>query len=97
VKGSVLVKRSGSRLLARVVVRRKALSGGRSTKQVQVGRKLRPRVGAGRATFSVALNAVARRALRRRERLTIVLRLTITPPSGRAFTASRTVLQRPPR
>jgi hypothetical protein len=97
VKGSVLVKRSGSRLLARTFARRKALSGGRSTKLIQVGRKLRTRVGPGRVTFSVALNATARRALRRSGRLSIVLRLTVTPPSGKAFTASRTVILRPPR
>ncbi len=97
VTGSVLVTRSGSRLLARAFARRSALSGGRGRRLVLVGRRLRSPVGAGRVGFSVALNHAARRALRRHGRLTISLRLTVTPPDGKPFTASRGVVLRRPR
>jgi len=70
------------------------LYGGRSPLQVQVGRRLRSGVGDGRVTFAAALNPVARRALRRNGRLSISLRLTVTPPEGKAYTATRTVVLR---
>jgi len=94
VRGSVLVPRAGSRLLARALARRRTLYGGRSPLQVQVGRRLRSGVGDGRVTFAAALNPVARRALRRNGRLSISLRLTVTPPEGKAYTATRTVVLR---
>jgi hypothetical protein len=76
-------------------VRRTALSGGRSVKQVEVGRRLRSSVAAGRASFTVALSATARRALRRNGRLSISLRLTVTPDEGKSYTATRPVILRP--
>ncbi len=95
-RGSVVVRSAGSRLLARAFARRGALSGGRSALQVQVGRQQRSSVGAARVTFAVPLSAAARRALRRNGRLAITLRLTVTPPSGRAYTAARLVILRAP-
>jgi plastocyanin len=96
VRGSVNVARAGSRLLARAFARRGALSGGRSAVQVQVGRQLRSSVGPGRVSFSVALTATARRALRRNGRLSIALRLTVTPAAGgKSYTAKRLVTLRP--
>lgn len=97
VRGSVRVARSGSRLLARAFVARNVLYGGRSRRQVQVGRQLRTKAGAKRVTFSTALSPVARRALRRRGKLLISLRLTVTPTRGKSYTARRTVILRPPR
>jgi plastocyanin len=93
-RGSVSVRSARSRLLARAFARRGALSGGRSTLQVQVGRQLRASVGPGRVSFSLVLNAVARKALRRNGRLAIVLRLTVDPESGATYTAQRTVILR---
>lgn len=95
VRGTVRVARAGSRLLARALVRRGALSGGRSRTQVEVGRQLRSRVGASTVTFAAPLNAAARRALRRNGRLSISLRLTVTPADGESYTATRTVILRP--
>ena len=46
-------------------------------------------------TFATPLNAAARRALRRNGRLSISLRLTVTPAQGDAYTATRTVILRP--
>ncbi|MDX6708627.1 MAG: hypothetical protein QOI48_4473 [Solirubrobacteraceae bacterium] len=94
IRGSVNVRSAGSRLLARAFARRKALFGGQSTRQVQVGRQSRASVGAGRVAFAVQISAVARRALRRNGRLAISLRLTVTPPSGPAYTATRPVTLR---
>ena len=79
------VTRAGSRLLARAFARRRALSGGRSNRQVQVGRQSRSGVGGARVAFAVRLNSAARRALRRNGRLAISLRLTVTPPLGNAY------------
>jgi plastocyanin len=94
IRGSVKVSSAGSRLLARAFARRKALFGGQSTRQVQVGRQSRASVGAGRVAFAVQISAVARRALRRNGRLAISLRLTVTPPGGPAYTATRPVTLR---
>ena len=95
-RGSVNVSRAGSRLLARAFARRGALTGGRSTLLVQVGRQLRASVGPGRVSISLPLNAAARRALRRNGRLAITLRLTVDPPTGTTYTATRTVILRAP-
>jgi plastocyanin len=94
-RGSVAVRSAGSRLLARAFARRGALSGGRSTVQVQVGRQLRSSVGPGRVSFSVPINAAARRALRRNSRLAITLRLTVDPATGTTYTAHRTIILHP--
>lgn len=95
-RGSVVVRSAGSRLLARAFAKRRSLTGGRSNLQVQVGRQLRSSVGPGRVTFSVPLSAVARRALRRNGRLAISLRLTVDPPTGTTYTATRAVILRAP-
>ena len=95
VRGSVRVTLPGSRLLARAFARRSALSGGRSARQVEVGRQLRRSVGGARVAFAVRLSAAARRALRRRGNLAISLRLTVTPPAGPAYAARRGVTLRP--
>ena len=95
VRGTVKVARSSSRLLVRAFARRKALSGGRSNAQVEVGRQLRSSVRATKVTFAAALDSAARRALRRSGRLTISLRLTVTPDAGTTYTATRTVVLKP--
>jgi plastocyanin len=95
-RGSVMVRSAGSRLLARAFAKRRSLTGGRSNLLVQAGRQLRSSVGPGRTSFAVPLSAAARRALRRNGRLAITFRLTVTPPSGTAYTATRTVILRAP-
>jgi plastocyanin len=95
-RGSVVVRSAGSRLLARAFAKRRAISGGSSALLMQVGRQQRSSVGPGRVSFSALLSATGRRALRRNGRLAITFRLTVTPPSGTAYTASRTVILRAP-
>jgi plastocyanin len=94
IRGSIKVRSAGSRLLARAFARRKALIKGASTRQVQIGRQLRRPVGGRRVAFAVRLDAKARRTLRRNGRLAISLRLSVTPSTGKAYTATRRVLLR---
>lgn len=97
VRGSVAVARTGSRVLARAFARRRSLyAGSRSGLEVQVGRQVRSGVGDARVTFAAPLSAAARRALRRNGRLLIVLRVSVTPAQGAAYTARRMIILRPP-
>jgi plastocyanin len=98
VRGSVDVRSAGSRLLARALARRRALIGGSSSVQVLVGRRLRSSAGPGRVAFATPLTHVASRVLRRNGRLTISLRVRVTPPDGggAAYTATRRVVLRAP-
>ena len=94
VRGTVKVRNAGSRLLARALATRKALSGGASTAEVEVGRVSRASTGPGSVAFKVALGARGQRALRRNGRLLIRLRMTIDPPAGSTYKASRLVILR---
>lgn len=97
VRGTVLVQRGAVRLVARAFAQRRALfAGSRSRLGVRVGRHARATGGGVRVAFSAPLNRAARAALRRNGRLLIALRLTITPAEGTAYTATRTVILRPP-
>lgn len=97
VRGSVLVQRGGVRLLAQAFAQRRALyAGSRSRRQIRVGRHARTTGGGVRVQFSTALNRAARSALRRTGRLLIRLRVAVTPAEGAPYTATRTVILRPP-
>jgi hypothetical protein len=91
VRGSLLIARAGSRLDVRLSARREALGSQQTSGTVSVGRLRRAAVGAGRVDFAVRLTSAAKRALRRHGRLAIKLRLTVTPPTGDVYSASRTV------
>jgi len=85
----VKVHSASSRLLARALATRKALSDATSSVEVEVGRVSRTSVGPGSVAFKVALGSAGRRALHRNGRLLIRLRMTIDPPTGTTYTASR--------
>jgi plastocyanin len=89
IRGTVKVRSAGSRLLARALGTRKALTGGTSTSEVEVGRASRTSAGPGIVAFKVALGASGQRALKRNGRLLIRLRMTIDPPAGTTYKASR--------
>ena len=89
VRGSVLVARPGSRLDVRLIARRKALGSTRQSGSVSVGSLRRTSVGGRRVEFAVKLSAAAKRVLRRDGRLAITLRLTVTPATGDAYSATR--------
>jgi hypothetical protein len=56
---------------------------------VRVGSQTKHPTGTGKTSFAVKLNASARRALHRRHRLAVNLRIVVTPKGGTA--AARTV------
>jgi plastocyanin len=63
-------------------------------KPVRIGRYLRASLTAGKLSFSVALDAQAKRALHRRHRLPVIVQITLAPPHGTAFTTTRSVTLR---
>jgi hypothetical protein len=58
-------------------------------KQVRVGSRTKRSTGTAKTSFAVKLNASARRALYRRHRLAVNLRIVVTPQGGPA--AAKTV------
>jgi hypothetical protein len=93
VRGSLTVASAGSRLQIDVLAKQSAL-GRRGRGTARVGRAART-VGAGRAAFTVRLTAAAKQALRRRHKLAVTVKVSVKPPSGPAFTTSRTVTLKP--
>jgi plastocyanin len=81
VKGSVEVARSGSSLLVEVLATTAALAKAHKH-QTRVGLLKRSGLSTGKASFSVALSAKAAHALHRKRRLTVSVRMTLTPPEG---------------
>ncbi len=56
-----------------------------------VGRFVNASVSAGQLSFSVKLNATARRALKRRHRLALKVRIRLTPVHGEATSVTSSV------
>ena len=61
---------------------------------MSVGSKTIRRTSAGRANFAVKLNAAARRALKSRDKLSVTLRIVVTPSGGKATTKTVVVTLR---
>ena len=61
---------------------------------MKVGSQTKRPVDAGKTRFAVRLNAAARRALNRRERLAVVLRIVVSPAGGQATTKTVSVALR---
>jgi hypothetical protein len=96
VRGSVQVAQGGSRLtveafaakaqLADVARRDDVVQFARARRSpALIGRYARSGLPAGRAFFSVTLDQRAARALGKRRRLKVTVRLTLTPPGGKAL------------
>jgi plastocyanin len=94
VRGSVAVRTARSRLQTRARASRVAVSGGHRAGTVSIGSQLRRSVAAGRASFAVKLSAAARKALHRHGRLAVTVTITVTPPTGKAYTGTRKVSMR---
>jgi plastocyanin len=60
--------------------------------QVRVGRLVRSSVPGGTVSFTVPLDAQAKHALRRHQRLTLTVKVTLTPQHGAAVTITRVVV-----
>jgi plastocyanin len=97
VRGSVTTSVGGSRLVIKALVSNRLLSPSppRRVRKVAVGSLRRQLPAAGKTSFAVKLNRAARRALNRRERLTVDLRISVTPPGGTATRKTAKVILRP--
>jgi plastocyanin len=97
VRGSVTTSEDGSRLAIRALVSNRLLatSPPRRIRKVSVGSLRRQVASAGKTLFAVKLNRAARRALNRRDRLTVTLRISVTPPAGQSTTKTAKVILRP--
>jgi hypothetical protein len=93
VHGSVVVATGGSQLTVEVLANTAQLAGAGSHR-TRVGRQVRTGLKAGKASFSVSINRRARQALRKRGRLGVLVRLTLTPPGGGAAHRSLPVVLR---
>jgi hypothetical protein len=92
VKGALQISKvgTGDRLVVELLATTASLaSAGRSTQVV--GRSVSTSVSAGRQSFSVKLNARAKRALKHRHRLALKVRITLTPAHGQATSVTRSV------
>lgn len=96
VKGSLDVSQTGAggRLEVDLTAKSASLARRGRSKQVTVGRLVRPSVSAGTVSFSVPLSARGKSALRRHHRLAPTVRITLTPTRGAAVTVVRGVVLR---
>jgi plastocyanin len=94
VRGAVTTPAGGSRIVVTASVSNRALARRRPkrVRQVRIGTQSKRSTGAGRTRFAVRLNAAARRALRRRHRLAVRLRIVVTPAGGPAVPTTVKVL-----
>lgn len=81
VRGSLFVSRPGTRIDIALLSRRVAL-GLSGRRRIRIGHALVASAAAGPLRFSVTLNAVGRRALRRRGTLPVLVRVKATAPSA---------------
>jgi plastocyanin len=95
VRGSVTTSVDNSRLAIKVLVANRLLAKKPPSRKVSVGSLRKQIANAGKTSFAVKLNRAARRALNRRDRLVVALRITLTPPGGQATTKTARVTLRP--
>jgi plastocyanin len=88
VRGTVAVEQAASKLQVTVTARVKKT-------RVRVGRWAKSSLPGGPATFSVALDARARRVLRTERRLTVTVAVALTQLDGERLTRSAKALIRP--
>ncbi len=96
VRGSVTTPAGPSRIVVTAFVSNRQLSKHRpkKAKRVKVGSQTKRSTGTAGASFAVKLNATARRALHRRHRLSVSVRIVVTPATGSAATTTATVTLR---
>jgi len=97
VRGSLSISSAAAagRLEVDLLARPAVLASAARSREVVVGRLLRSHLRAGRTSFAVSLRARAHAALRRRGRISLTVRIVITPVAGHAAVISRKVLMRP--
>jgi plastocyanin len=92
VRGSLQIAKAGTgdRLEIDLIATTASLAKAGHATQV-VGRFVSASVSAGQQSFSVKLDAKARRALKRHHRLALKVKITLTPVSGDAMSVTRSV------
>jgi uncharacterized membrane protein YgcG len=88
VSGFVFVGYAGSTVLTELLAPKAKLA---AAKLVLVGRGLQRNVARGKRRFYAKLNAKGKKALKKRGKLKLTLRITITPPGGGPARATRKV------
>jgi hypothetical protein len=96
VRGSLEIASSGvgGRLEIDLIAKSASLAAAHRSGLVRVGRFVHPSVSAGTVSFSVALTARGKSALRRHHRLALTVKITLTPRRGAAVTVIRSVVLR---
>jgi plastocyanin len=94
VRGSVALSQAsaGGRLQVLLLARQASLSSVAAPPMSRVGRLVRSPLGAGRVSFAVPLKGVARRALRRRQKLSLTVQVLVAAPGGAALILTRGVV-----
>jgi len=94
VHGSINVSRAGSgaRLEVGLFATGASLAKAAHPAQVRVGRLVRLLLKAGSVSFSVPLSAKGKASLRRHRRLTLTVKITLTPVHGATVTVTRVVV-----
>lgn len=97
VKGALVVSKAGAgdELEIDVLASSAALMKAHAPKRIRVGRLVRSSVAEGRLPFSIRLSSHARRALARRHRLALTVRIVLTPAYGETITLRRAVVEHP--
>jgi plastocyanin len=86
---------SGARLEVELLAQSATLAKAKRSGSSRVGRFVRSSAAAGKLSFSVSLDAQAKRALRRHHKLELTLKIVLTPKHGAATTITRNLLLRP--
>jgi plastocyanin len=96
VKGALTIAKAGAgdELEIDVLASSSALARRHAHGHTRVGQMTRGSVKAGRLPFSIRLDASARRALARRHRLALTVRIVLTPVYGETTTVNRSVIER---
>jgi plastocyanin len=94
VRGTVATPAGPSKIVIRAFVTSRALAQG--AKLVRVGSKTKRSTGAGKTSFALRVNRVARRALGRSGRLSVRLRIVVTPQGGKPVSQTAKVTLRKP-
>jgi plastocyanin len=94
VHGSIKVSQAGAggRLEVGLFATGASLAKAGRPRQVRVGQLVRSSLKAGSMSFSVPLSAKGKAALRRHHRLSLTVKVTLTPPHGAAVTLTRVVV-----
>jgi hypothetical protein len=94
VRGSVDVSQAGvgGRLEVGLSAGSASLARARRPAQLRVGRLVRSLLHAGTVSFAVPLSSKAKRALERRHRLALSVKVTLLPAQGSAVGVTRSVV-----